>query len=94
MGVNPAPFARSDGQEELEPGEGTEVADFGFLEIPAAGGILKKCLLNVETQAVFLEGMQVVGSSLTMVQNSPFSRLVVSRIWLHTSPNVCKVRLV
>ena len=71
MGVNPATFAHgdhlnplggdiqgSDRQEEPEAREGRNGANLRFLKIPAVGLVIKKRLLDIEAQAVFLESMQ------------------------------------
>ena len=74
MRVNPAAFASGDhldplggviqggnGQEEPESREGTDRANLRFLEIPSVGLVIKKRLLDIEAQAVLLEGLQAGG---------------------------------
>ena len=48
----------SDRQEEPEPGEGADGANFGFLKIPTVRLVIEKGLLDIEAQPVFLEDVQ------------------------------------
>jgi len=74
MGVNPATFASGDHlnplgsdlqsgdrQEKPESGEGAEVANLGFLEIPTVGLVIEKRFLDIKPPALFLEGVQASG---------------------------------
>ena len=48
-------------QNKPEPGQSTDRANLGFLNIPAAGLVVEKSLLDIEPQAELSKGLQVSG---------------------------------
>ncbi len=48
-------------QDKPEPGQSTDRANLGFLNIPAAGLVVEKSLLDIEPQAELSKSLQVSG---------------------------------